>query len=194
MPQRGINEQTPTMLGKFPNTHTFSKRMAEELLLRANTSKLPLVFIRPSIMGSSANEPLPGWTDSVSLLQGVALLIGLGVMRDIPGNSSYMADIVPVDIVARQMLTALAYVDHNRLPLFISNSTSSSMNPTTWGMIFSSMVTYQNQFPYEKRAGAAALTMHSSESSYLASYKLKNQLPTNVSYYLSRFLGSKARA
>lgn len=128
------------MLGKFPNTHTFSKRMAEELLLRANTTKLPLVFIRPSIMGSSANEPLPGWTDSVSLLQGVALLIGLGIMRDIPGNSSFMADIIPVDIVARQMLTALAYVDHNRLPLFISNSTSSSMNPTTWGTIFSSMV------------------------------------------------------
>ena len=140
MPQRNINEQTPAMLGKFPNTHTFSKRMAEELLLRANTTKMPLVFIRPSIMGSSANEPLPGWTDSVSLLQGVALLIGLGIMRDVPGNSSFMADIIPVDIVARQMLTALAYVDHNRLPLFISNSTSSSMNPTTWGTIFSSMV------------------------------------------------------
>ena len=36
--------------------------------------------------------------------------------------------------------------------------------------------------------------MHSNESSYLTSYKLKNQLPTNVSYYLSRFIGSKALA
>mgnify|MGYP002632551257 CR=1 FL=1 len=75
--------------------------MAEELLIRLNTSKIPLVILRPSIIGTAAFEPLPGWTDSTGLLQGAALIVGLGILRDIPGDSSHMADIVPVDCVCR---------------------------------------------------------------------------------------------
>jgi fatty acyl-CoA reductase len=153
--------KTKEIIGPLPNTHCFSKRMAEELLCQFNVKKIPLVFIRPSIIGTTASEPMPGWTDTVNLLQGVALLIGLGIMRDVPGISSHMADIVPVDIVARHILTSLSYVAHHGLPLYISNCTSTSSNPTTWRAFFDALTEYQNRFPYEKRAGYASLTMHS---------------------------------
>lgn len=98
---RELKDQTPAILGKFTNPYCYSKRMAEELLIQLNTTKLPLVIIRPSIIGTAANEPHPGWTDSLNLLQGVGLMVGLGILRDAPGNGAFMADIVPVDTVAR---------------------------------------------------------------------------------------------
>jgi len=106
--------------------------MAEELIIHFNSTKIPIVILRPSIIGTSANEPLPGWTDSMSLLSGAALIVGLGILRDIPGNSSYMADIIPVDYVARHILMAIPYLIAQNQSLLISQCTSSSLNPTTW--------------------------------------------------------------
>lgn len=167
--------------------------MAEELILHYNNSgkKIPIVIARPSIIGTAANEPLPGWTDSTGLLQGAALIVGLGILRDIPGNGSFMADIIPVDHVARQILVSVPYLMAKGEPLLITHCTSSSLNPTTWQNFFNDCIKFQNQNPYEKRAGVASLTIHKSRRSYETSYKLKNQLPTNAIYYYSRVFGSK---
>ena len=61
--------------------------MAEHMLVTRNAAhkKIPLVFVRPSIVGTAANEPMPGWTDSMGLIQGVTLMVGLGILRDLPG-------------------------------------------------------------------------------------------------------------
>ena len=46
-------------------------------------------------------------------------------------------------------------------------------------------------FPYNKRAGPASLTLHSTESSYQFGYKFKSKYPTNALYYATRVFGSK---
>ena len=84
--------------------------MAEHLLVQENTTNIPIVILRPSIIGTSAYEPLPGWTDSTGLIQGASLLVGLGVLRDLPGNSALIADIVPVDFVSRHILVSIPYL------------------------------------------------------------------------------------
>jgi len=43
----------------------------------------PMVFIRPSIIGASLEEPVPGWTDSIGLAGGLYLIAGLGILRGI---------------------------------------------------------------------------------------------------------------
>lgn len=89
------------ILGPFPNTYTFSKRMTEHLLHKLNSKRqMPLVIVRPSIMGASLDEPFPGWTDSTTYLGGIYLLAGLGMMKEFPGDKNTMADIIPVDHVA----------------------------------------------------------------------------------------------
>jgi hypothetical protein len=35
------------------------------------------------------------------LLQGATLLVGYGILRDVPGNSQHISDIIPVDYVSR---------------------------------------------------------------------------------------------
>ncbi len=88
----------------FPNAYSFTKRMIEHLLVESNTKNVPISFIRPSIIGAAAEEPCIGWTDTLGLLSGVGLLTGLGIFRDMTGNEKFIADIIPVDYVAKQVL------------------------------------------------------------------------------------------
>ena len=64
----------------FPDAYVYSKRMAEELLHRMNISSdkapIPMVILRPSIIGASSTEPMPGWTDTQGILSGLALAVG----------------------------------------------------------------------------------------------------------------------
>ena len=53
------------------------------------------------------------------------------------------------------------------------------------------MIKFQNNFPYENRAGAASLTMHTSAKSYDFSYKYKSELPTRLLFYATRVFASK---
>lgn len=50
------------VLGVHPNTYTYTKRMAEILVRdEFNKGKLPVCIVRPSIVGPSYSEPMPGW-------------------------------------------------------------------------------------------------------------------------------------
>lgn len=87
LPPRELKEKQSEIIGNFPDAYHYSKRMTEELMRHFNKDQnLPLCFIRPSIVATAANEPLPGWTDSTGLMQGTGLLVGLGIFRDIIGN------------------------------------------------------------------------------------------------------------
>jgi fatty acyl-CoA reductase len=79
-------------LGKFPNTNTFTKRMAEHLLNDNNTKKFPISIVRPSIIGASIDEPFPGWIDSVAFSGGIYLSAGLGILRELPGDPNNIGD------------------------------------------------------------------------------------------------------
>ena len=95
-----VNNYTKSLLGPFPNTYTFTKRMAEHILAENNTQNIPMLFVRPSIIAASLEEPFPGWTDSISLEGGIYLITGLGILRELPVTGSNIADQVPVDLVA----------------------------------------------------------------------------------------------
>lgn len=53
-----LNSITPKLLGNKPNTYTYTKQLAEHLLVTEGAS-LPLAIIRPSIVGAAWKEPLP---------------------------------------------------------------------------------------------------------------------------------------
>lgn len=87
-----LEHYTKNLLGNFPNTYTFSKRMAEHMLVSRNKKNIPLLVIRPSIVGASLEEPFPGWTDSITLAGGIYLVAGLGILRELPGDDNMIGD------------------------------------------------------------------------------------------------------
>ncbi|XP_023217427.1 putative fatty acyl-CoA reductase CG5065 isoform X2 [Centruroides sculpturatus] len=65
----GLNDDfmeisTENVLENRPNVYTLTKAIAENLL-NNNYRDLPLVIVRPSIVGCCWKEPLPGWNDSL---------------------------------------------------------------------------------------------------------------------------------
>ena len=73
-------------------------------------------------------------------------MVGLGILKDFPGNSDSLCDIIPVDWVAKQALAALAFAatesHKNEGLVMISHCTSSSVNPITYKTFFDHLIEY----------------------------------------------------
>ena len=75
-----VEQQEKKLIGDFPNTYTFTKNLAEKSLFKKK-GNLQCVLFRPSIIASSAREPFPGWTDSLSAAGGLSLMCSLGLIN-----------------------------------------------------------------------------------------------------------------
>lgn len=60
-----LDALAPQLLNERPNTYTYAKAIAESQLIE-DARGLPLIVVRPSIIGAMWRESLPGWTDNVN--------------------------------------------------------------------------------------------------------------------------------
>lgn len=90
----------------FPNTYTFSKCIGEQLIYKYKES-VPIVIVRPSIIGCSYRDPFPGWVDALTAAGGLLLTASLGVVREVLCDKDLIADVIPVDYVVNIILKAL---------------------------------------------------------------------------------------
>jgi hypothetical protein len=108
MTKKDQEENLKSILGPWPNTYTFTKSMAERTLRKRRNPKLPVLLIRPAIIGGALKEPYPGWTDTISAAGGLSLTGGIGIVNWIHGNSNNIADLIPVDLVCNHILVGNA--------------------------------------------------------------------------------------
>ncbi|VUC30862.1 unnamed protein product [Clonostachys rosea] len=87
-----------------PNLYTLAKCLTEHVLLESVT--VPFTIVRPSIISASWKHPFPGWVDSSSALAGLVAGIGSGSIRVANGDPRTILDVVPVDVVAQQLIEA----------------------------------------------------------------------------------------
>ena len=71
---------TRLMVGERPNTYTFTKAIAEQLINEERGS-LPISIVRPSIVAGAIEEPMPGWVDNVNGPMGLVLSGAHGLCR-----------------------------------------------------------------------------------------------------------------
>ena len=53
-----IDQITPQLIGDKPNTYTYTKQLAEYLLIK-EAGDMPIAIVRPSIVGAAWKEPVP---------------------------------------------------------------------------------------------------------------------------------------
>lgn len=128
-----VDQITPQLIGNKPNTYTYTKQLAEYLLIK-EAGDMPIAIVRPSIVGAAWKEPLPGWIDNYNGPSGLYIAIGKGILRSMKCDNDGVADIIPVDIPVNMLITVAWYTavmkpDH----VLIYHSTSGSVNPFTWG-------------------------------------------------------------
>lgn len=93
------------MIGDWPNTYTYTKALAEDIV-RRNSEGIPVGVFRPAIVTSTAKEPLVGWIDNLYGPTGVVAGAGTGVLRTMHCNKRINANIVPVDFCVNALIAA----------------------------------------------------------------------------------------
>ncbi|KAI9579720.1 hypothetical protein GQX74_000508 [Glossina fuscipes] len=98
-----ISRFRPRHGGPHPNTYTFTKSIAEQIV---NDYKhfLPIVIVRPSIVTAAHREPYPGWIDNIQGITGIMMEIGKGSISSILGDKNIICDIIPVDYVVTSLI------------------------------------------------------------------------------------------
>jgi fatty acyl-CoA reductase len=98
-----LSEQALLGASGHPNTYTYTKCLAEHLLVERR-EQVPLHIVRPSIISASVRYPLPGWIDSYAAFAGFVVLIGAGRLRALRAEPDTPLDIVPADAVAARIV------------------------------------------------------------------------------------------
>jgi long-chain acyl-CoA synthetase len=110
----------------WPNTYTFTKSLAESLLI-SRGQDLPIAIVRPSIVETSTHDPFEGWNEGVNTSAPISYLLGT-FFRQMPSNANKCLDIIPVDLVCRGMaLIAAALVERRHEPIY--QLATSATNP-----------------------------------------------------------------
>ncbi|XP_002734152.1 fatty acyl-CoA reductase 1-like [Saccoglossus kowalevskii] len=124
---------TPKLIDQRPNTYTFTKAIAEYVLAEEGAG-LPVAIVRPSIVGASWKEPMPGWIDNFNGPSGVFIACGKGLLRSMRADPNAVADVVPVDIPVNVMIASAWYTAIKKPSLIpVYNVTTGGINPFRWG-------------------------------------------------------------
>jgi fatty acyl-CoA reductase len=146
------DKATSHIIGNHPNTYTFSKMIAEHIVLEEKDN-LSVAVIRPAIIGASYKFPVPGWVDSYIGASGLVAACGLGVLHCMEGRGHQIVDFIPVDFVVDEILVA-AWHTYENPPgerMLVYHASSSFRNPYYWEHFRSSVVGYFRRRP-PKRA------------------------------------------
>ncbi|KAI5721993.1 hypothetical protein M8J76_002099 [Diaphorina citri] len=142
-----LEETTPKILGKWPNTYTLTKALAEEVV-RNEAGGLPLAVFRPSIIINSYKEPVKAWIDNPYGPVGMMVGVLTGVLHTTLNNNDRTMDVIPIDMVVNAIISTAWHTgssNHQSIPVY--NFVSSSQKPTEWGHLASQGLHQAHKWP-----------------------------------------------
>ncbi|XP_031330749.1 putative fatty acyl-CoA reductase CG5065 isoform X2 [Photinus pyralis] len=98
----GLRKITPQILGEWPNTYSFSKNVAEDILRRKGRN-LPIAIVRPSLVLPPCSEPNGDWSNSPDWFFAYCSSVSLGLWHTTKCSSKDVVDMVPVDYVVNHL-------------------------------------------------------------------------------------------
>ncbi|XP_034241040.1 putative fatty acyl-CoA reductase CG5065 isoform X2 [Thrips palmi] len=167
-----VESDTARLIGAYPNTYTFTKAVAEAVILEEG-KELPVVIVRPSIVSPSWREPVPGWVDNWNGPVGPWVSIGKGTLSCVFGRADVVADFVPVDVCIDLMVAAAWDVhahadlaDARRAGVAVYNCVSGASNPVTWGDSTDLWVQGVRRRPYASTLGTPTASFTTSRAAH----------------------------
>ncbi|KAL6257521.1 hypothetical protein P5V15_011094 [Pogonomyrmex californicus] len=105
MDDEKLNKFAPILIDKWPNTYVFTKAIAEDTV-RQYSVGIPACIVRPSIITSTAEQPVSGWINNVYGAVGVVMGSAIGLLRSLHCDPDIVAEIVPADYVISHLIAA----------------------------------------------------------------------------------------
>ncbi|XP_071876916.1 putative fatty acyl-CoA reductase CG5065 [Bombus fervidus] len=134
-----INLLEKRILKTYPNTYTFSKNLAEQIVA-SKCKDMPVAIVRPSVIGAALIEPCPGWIENISAVTGTYILISKGCTTVVRGRRDTRLDVVPIDFVVDVIICTAWHVTlHRDREVKVYNCTTNAY-PFTFGPMVDAMV------------------------------------------------------
>ena len=144
-----MNLLTPKMLKLRPNTYTFTKAIAESLVLK-HGKDFPITIVRPSIVCATWREPFPGWIDNLNGPTGLFVAVAKGLLKSMMANTSAIADLLPVDTCVNFLIAAGWFKGSGRTAeTMVFNCTTGMVNPLRWTIVEAAINKTIKECPYE---------------------------------------------
>jgi len=121
------------------DTYTFTKWMGEQLLIEKLDTK-SLAIVRPAIIESTLQGPMPGWIEGIKVADAIVFAYARGKIAYFPANNNAVMDIIPADLVANSIILAMTKVFVTPNETNIYQSCSSGSNPAIIGELKEAMV------------------------------------------------------
>lgn len=86
------------LISPWPNTYTFTKFLAENVVKKRHGHVKTLIF-RPSIVINAEKEPVLGWTENISAVQGMVFGCAIGLVNYMHCSKEMIIDVIPCDYV-----------------------------------------------------------------------------------------------
>jgi 1-acyl-sn-glycerol-3-phosphate acyltransferase len=188
IPLDEIERRTPSVLGRYPNTYTFTKNLTEQIL-QSEIGPIPFCIVRPTIIGGAWKEPFPGWVDSVSAAGAFYLSGGLGLLKIAIGNQNNIGDQIPVDLVSNAVIVCAALYCKPFAPNVVHVG-SSARNPVRWRTCREVITAYWKKFPAEKAFGKVTFLMTNSRAFFNAYRFVHRTLPAMALTALSKVVAT----
>ena len=142
------------------DNYTYSKALAEMLLMRNCPPTVRLSIVRPSGITACRVQPCVGWLDAYLLVEPLIHGVGTGKITAFPGNPAHVIDVVPADVVTSVMIAAAAVAGEEGggnagvcgsscrgAPVAVYQVGSGNINPVTLGQIERIWVEYFKAHP-----------------------------------------------
>ena len=88
----------------WPDAYPFTKALGEQALVDQWEGKVPITFVRPSIIESALAEPRPGWIRGFRMAEPIIVSYARGLLAEFPGVPEGIIDVIPVDLVVAAIL------------------------------------------------------------------------------------------
>ncbi|GLG96577.1 Fatty acyl-CoA reductase [Gryllus bimaculatus] len=125
---------TPKLLGKRPNTYTYTKALAENVLQK-HDKELPIAVVRPSMVISTMMEPFPGWIEGWNGPSPFLAATAKGLIHGLLADANAVTDVIPADIVVNLTICAAwrTAMQGGIQKIEVYNCCTGERNPITWG-------------------------------------------------------------
>ncbi|KAM7341395.1 fatty acyl-CoA reductase wat-like isoform 2-T4 [Cochliomyia hominivorax] len=200
-PDKLLENMTPILLGKYPNTYTFTKAVAEDVVKQCGTN-LPVGIFRPGIVISTYRDPVCGWIDNFYGPTGAIAGAGTGVIRTLRCDPSAVANMVPVDLCVNSIIAASWEIaeknnnigeatDEKDMPVY--NFCTSKNNQLTWGDFTTKTTKYGLMYPTLKAMWYLCYANTPNKLMHMFSIFILHYVPATIFDAICMLLGKKPR-
>jgi alcohol-forming fatty acyl-CoA reductase len=118
----------------WPDAYPFTKALGERALVEQFEGRVPITFVRPSIIESALEEPRPGWIRGFRMAEPIIISYARGLLREFPGVPEGIIDVIPVDMVVAAILAVAARGPEGGPPR-VYHVASGVRNPLRYGRL-----------------------------------------------------------